>query len=390
MAVLQRIRDWWRGKRNASKTAVWCLDPGHTALKALHCRLSDSQTMLVADKFEYIEYPKALCRPDADPEQLLGEALQQFRALHKVEPTDAVALSLPGINGLIRFFRPPPIDVKKLPDIVGFEMRQQCPFPLDEVVWGHQVMPGAIIQDGFTLDTEIGLFALKKDLVEETLLPFVSVGLKPDLVQLNPIALANFLALERLSALTAEYDHDHPEPFPFTVLLSVGTRDSDVVISNGYRMYARNIPMGGDNFTRELAKRLNLTLDKAEHLKRNYANSDAAEAVTGALIGVADDLRLELDRTIGFFLNTLYRGAKIDRFVGLGNGLLAPGLLKRLCAKDPMTAERAFDCPTALGHLVHDFGSDAFFRSRISSFAVLEGLAAQWFGLAPIQANLAL
>src|SRR5262245_9476516 len=55
---------------------VWGLDLGQCALKAL--RLQEIDGQLTATAFDYVEYPKILSQPDADPDQLIREALQQF------------------------------------------------------------------------------------------------------------------------------------------------------------------------------------------------------------------------------------------------------------------------------------------------------------------------
>ena len=62
-----------RGRVMASSNAVWGIDIGHCALKALCCRSNEDGT-LVAEAFDYIEYPKLLTQPDANPEQLIKEA----------------------------------------------------------------------------------------------------------------------------------------------------------------------------------------------------------------------------------------------------------------------------------------------------------------------------
>ena len=49
-----------------------------------------------------------------------------------------VAISVPGQSGLARFVKLPPVEEKKITDIVKFEAKQQIPFPLDEVVWDYQ------------------------------------------------------------------------------------------------------------------------------------------------------------------------------------------------------------------------------------------------------------
>ena len=100
----------------AKSNAVWGIDIGQCALKALRCTI-DGDGKVVADKYDYIEYPKILSQPEADSEALVEEALQQFLSRNEVR-TDSVAISVPGQAGLSRFFKPPPVDAHKLPDIV--------------------------------------------------------------------------------------------------------------------------------------------------------------------------------------------------------------------------------------------------------------------------------
>ncbi len=75
-----------------SKVAsIWGIDIGQCALKALRCTVSgDEQNKIVAEAFDYVEYPKILSQPEADPEELVREALQLF-------------LSRNDLNRLIRF-----------------------------------------------------------------------------------------------------------------------------------------------------------------------------------------------------------------------------------------------------------------------------------------------
>jgi type IV pilus assembly protein PilM len=57
---------------------------------------------------------------------LIAEALNQFIERNDIED-DKVAVSVPGQSGLAKFFKPPPIELKKLRDIVKFEAKQQIP-----------------------------------------------------------------------------------------------------------------------------------------------------------------------------------------------------------------------------------------------------------------------
>ena len=54
-----------------------------------------------------------------------------------------MAISVPGQSGLARFIKLPPVEAKKIPDIVKYEARQQIPFALEDVVWDYQPLPAA-------------------------------------------------------------------------------------------------------------------------------------------------------------------------------------------------------------------------------------------------------
>ena len=57
----------------AKSNAVWGIDIGQCALKALRCRPHEKDdNRIVVEAFDYIEYPKILSQPEADREALVG------------------------------------------------------------------------------------------------------------------------------------------------------------------------------------------------------------------------------------------------------------------------------------------------------------------------------
>ena len=55
---------------------VWGIDIGRCALKALRCRISPTDPRkLVAEAYDYIEYPMIVTQPEADPVELARAAL---------------------------------------------------------------------------------------------------------------------------------------------------------------------------------------------------------------------------------------------------------------------------------------------------------------------------
>ncbi len=363
--------------------AVWGIDIGQCSLKALRCRAHDDPDKLVADAFDYIEYPKILSQPGADPAELVGEALKQFLSRNNVRG-DAVAISVSGQNGLARFIKLPPVESKKIPDIVRYEARQQIPFDLTDVVWDYQRMGGGSEEEGFALETEIGLFAMKRDQVFRALEPFREAGIEVDFIQLTPLALYNYLTFDQLPDLPPADEYDPENPPPSIVVLSLGTDSTDLVVTNGYRVWQRSIPLGGNHFTKALTKELKLTFAKAEHLKRNATAAEDPKAVFQAMRPVFSDLLTEIQRSIGYF-TSIDRAAKIERIVALGNAMKLPGLRRYLSQSLGFDVARIESFRGLTGPEV--VGAPAF-KTNLLCYGVCYGLALQGLNKGMLRTNL--
>jgi len=370
----------------AATNGVWGIDVGQCALKALRCEYDEENRILVATAFDFIEYPKILSQPDAEPKELIREALQQFLERNELKG-DKVAFSVPGQNGLARFFQPPPVDMRKLPDIVRFEARQQIPFPLEEVIWDFQLMGGATEMEGFLMEAEVGLFAMKRDQVYESLEPFLGYEVEVDFIQLAPLCAYNFVAHNLMTEeLEADiYDADNP-PESF-VILNVGTDTTDLVITNGFRVWQRNIPLGGNHFTKQLTKDLKLTFAKAEHLKRNVREAEDAKAVIQAMRPVFNDMLTEVQRSIGFFQN-IDRNAEITGMIMLGNAVKLPGLqqyMSKNLGYELVDVDHASWAARLAGQSVL---TSPQFKENMHAFGNCYGLCLQGLGQAKLNTNL--
>jgi type IV pilus assembly protein PilM len=309
----------------AKSDAVWGIDIGQCALKALRCRPHDKdEKRLVVEAFDYIEYPKILTQPEANRDELIREALEQFVSRNDLAG-EKVAIAVPGQSGLARFIKLPPVERKKIPDIVKYEARQQIPFALEDVVWDYQPLIGSE-DEGYAIETEVGLFAMKRDQVARHLKPLEDAGIDVEIIQLAPLAIYNFICFDRLNV---EGPYDPANPPQSTVIISLGTDTTDLVITNGYRVWQRSIPIGGNHFTKALTKELKLTFAKAEHLKRNAMKSENPKAIFQAMRPVFSDLVAEIQRSIGFFTSN-NRNAKLGEMVALGNPMKLPGLQRFL------------------------------------------------------------
>ncbi len=359
----------------AKVSPVWALDIGQAALKALKLAPAADADHVTAEAFDYVEYPKILSQPDADPETLVREALQTFLDRNDLKGC-RVAIGVAGQAGLVKFIKLPPVEKKRIPDIVKFEARQQIPFALEEVIWDYQQIGGDDDGDeGFAM-AEVGLFAMKRDQIGRAIYPLQAAGIEVDVVQMGPIALYNFAAFDALKPEDKEKGS--------VVLIDIGADNTDLIITDGARIWQRNVPIGGNHFTRALTKELKLTFAKAEHLKRNATKAPDPRAVFTAMRGVFNDFASEVNRSIGFY-SSVNRTAKISRVVGLGNGFKLPGLQKFL--QQNLTYE--VDKLESFDKIVGDEVKGApQFQENLPSFAVAYGLGLQGLGRARLRTNL--
>ena len=361
--------------------SVWGIEIGQSALKALRCRMDGEQVL--AEAFDYVEYPKILSQPEASPETLIKEAILTFLSRNDLKNCK-VGITVPGQSGLAKFFKPPPVEVKRIPDIVKYEAKQQIPFDLNDVIWDFQQMAGGMIEQGFALDTEVGLFAMKREAVYRYLKPFTDIGIEVDLIQLNPLAVYNMITHDRLPPLDEEEPYDADRPPKSTVVLAMGTDATDLIVTNGYRVWQRSMPLGGNHFTRQLTKDLKLTFAKAEHLKRNAMEADDPKLVFQAMRPVFNDLVTEVQRSLGFF-RSLNKKADLGSIVMLGNTVKLTGLPQFLSKNLGMEVEIVDAFQKLAGP---DVLSAPAFKENIASFVPVYGLCLQQLHQGPVLTSL--
>jgi type IV pilus assembly protein PilM len=360
---------------------VWGIDIGLAGLKAVRLVYAEAAKQVLATAFDYVPHPKILSQPDANPDELIGLALDTFLSRNSLRG-DGVAIGVPGQTALARFIQLPPVEASKVGEIVKYEARQQIPFALEEVIWDYQPLGGGIEESGFLLDAEVGLFAMKRDQVQQHLAPFVNRKVEVDLIQIAPLALYNFLCHDQFGHVPG--GNAPAEQEDYTLLLDMGADNTTLLVSNGKKIWNRNVNLGGNHFTRALTKEMKLTFAKAEHLKCNATKAPDPKAVFQALRPVFNDYVTEIQRSIGFF-SSVNRDAKIGRIVGVGNGFKLAGLQKFLQQNLQMDVERIDSFQALAGDAVLNA---PLFQENLLSFAVSYGLALQGLKVTRVHTSL--
>src|SRR6185369_7152325 len=141
----------------ASARFAWGIDIGNRALKAV--KLVREGDQLKVDDFDIIEHETVLSNAGDNKDELIKTALANFVQRHPAKGGQ-YAIGVSGQASFARFIKLPPVEPKKIPEIVKFEAIQQIPFPLDDVEWSYQ-----LFQSAESPDVEVGIFAMRRELV---------------------------------------------------------------------------------------------------------------------------------------------------------------------------------------------------------------------------------
>ena len=279
----------------AETRSAWGIDIGQAGLKAIKIRAGEDGESVRAIAFDYIPHPKILSQPDAIPQELIKQAVETFLSRNKVG-NDLVSISVPGQTSLAKFIKLPPVEPSRVAEIVKYEAKQQIPFALEEVIWDYQPIGGGAEESGFMLEAEVGLFAMKRYLVYQAMQPLTDRKTEIDLVQIAPLALYNYLSYDVLNFRTGDGTNEPPNSEDNYILLDMGCDNTTLIVSNGRNIWIRNVPIGGNHFTRALTREMKLTFAKAEHLKCNATKAPDPKAVFQAMRPVFNDYVTEIQR----------------------------------------------------------------------------------------------
>lgn len=282
----------------AASNVAWGIDIGTSAIKAV--RMVSNKDRVNISGIEVI--PFELTGDEVDRDAQIREGITRLLATHKLKK-ERVFVSLAGQAVFNRTITLPPVEAKRIPEIVKYEAQQQIPFPIDDVIWDYQVIsePGAIGE------LEVILFAVRKEVVQNYLANLSSAGLNPHGVQISPLAMYNYV--------TYDYQLDSQGAY---CCLDVGAGFTNLVIIQGRRMWLRNVPIAGNDITKVLQEKFQVPFAEAEKLKLKANKSKQAKKIFEVMKPVLRDLVGEIQRSIGFY-KAQQSSAKIEKILVMGS-----------------------------------------------------------------------
>ncbi len=343
---------------------AWGLDIGQTGLRAAKVRRLSSGRVELCDVFF-----SALATNLEDPafEEKVAAALQAFVAEKRVGNTP-MAVALPGFTTLFREFPLPAMGGAKLDEIVSYEAKQLIPYPLEEVVWDYQKLR----EDPESSEVTVALLCCRRDIVEGVLGILDEARCNVEVLQVAPIALANYVLFET-------------PPSGVAVLLDTGARGTDFIVLNQGAFWLRAIPLSGTDLSKALMAKFNIPYERAEELKMEMGESKQADRVFRVVEPVLRGLCAEIQRSIGFY-KSLYRGAQVSELICAGNTFLLAGV-DQFVADNVGMSTRTMNVPSAslaVGRAV----DTAELEANRQVLGIAAGLALQGLGKAHFACNL--
>ena len=180
----------------------------------------------------------------------IGDTLKTLSKEHRF--SGKATLIIPGNLVLTRTINIPHIEESKRAQIIAFEAQQNLPYSLNEVVWDSQV----VSDDG--VETEVLFIAAKSNIVNQICGHMLAAGF-----QVDKISAATVLDYNTLQFAYPDLDDD-------VLLINIGARSTNLLFRNAKGFFVRNIQLGGNSLTQNIADGLGRSFTRAEQIKHKF------------------------------------------------------------------------------------------------------------------------
>ncbi len=287
-----------------------------------------------------------------EPGIALSERLRRLSAIAPLRGDD-VMTALPGQRVSTRLLTFPAAAGKQLDKVVPFELENQIPFALDQVVVAYQ----RVSPSGAPEVSVLAAAAQNAD-VGQCLDACAAARLDPRTIDLDTAALA---------PLAVAVPAEGADPAAATAIVDLGASKTGVaVVAEGRLRFVRTILGGGQALTRAVAQALGVSEAEAEQRKRDLhasgAGGDGAQAADAAARAAitrgVETLAAELHKTLVAYRQT--GGPEVARLLVVGGGAGQAGLVAFLerTLELPARVVRPKDVPGIGGSTVIPLGPE--------------------------------
>ncbi|MBN1445930.1 MAG: pilus assembly protein PilM [Candidatus Omnitrophica bacterium] len=165
----------------------------------------------------------------------------------KSQPSKTFYTSLPGRGVLVRTLAVPRVPIKKLRDILKYEVQQQIPFPLEMVEWKYQILSET------PQSYNVLLGAVKKDLISDFLSRLHGLGIDPLFLDTDMFAILNSFVF------SSQFSYEKCQ-----AILEIGATSANLIINHKEKLLIRSLTTAGDTLTGAISEADSVSFAEAE------------------------------------------------------------------------------------------------------------------------------
>lgn len=226
-------------------------------------------------------------------------------------PSNHVVIGIPTARTYSRTFTLPAKVEKTLADAVMIEADQYIPIPSNTLYIDHQIIERT--KDELT----VLMSAVPQSVVDSTLHATESAGLRTILVEPGISAVAR--------VLTATEEGHLP-----TVIVDIGPAGTDIAILNkDFIRVTGGVSVGGNTFTLDIAKKMNISLENAHQLKvlNGLSAGSRQQKISSALEPSLQRIVNEVNKVIRYYNERISEDSgKLEQLLVVGGGSNVPGI----------------------------------------------------------------
>lgn len=229
--------------------------------------------------------------------------------LHGNLPSTQVAVSIPTSRTYSRTFSIPATAKKNLKEAIELEISQYIPVPITLLYVDYEI----IHETKDALDVLVS--AAPKVVVDNIIDACAQAGLTVNLVEPSINSIARILQSTESGTLP-------------TAIIDIGSVTTDVaILEKGIIRVTGSTATGGNAFTLNIAKKLNVSIENAHQLKiLNGLNvGPRQKKITAALESNLKKISLEARRVMRYY-NERVQGEKVEQVIIVGGGSNVPGI----------------------------------------------------------------
>ena len=290
------------------------LDIGSSSVKAVQLKKKGQGWALLAFGMQPL-VPQTIVDGTIMDQGAVADAIRALWQRLRLKQKE-VAIAIAGHSVIIKKIAVPMMAPSELAANIRNEAEHHIPFGKDDVELDYHVTQAQTTAG----QTELLLVAAKKEVVSDYIQVVRDAGLIPQVVDVAAFASQN--------GFEANYPLNANET---VVLINIGAAISNInIVRSGVSLFTRDVTIGGNAFTEEIQKQMQIAADEAEAYKIGGSHAEdgvVPQDVVRVIDGVAEVMAGEFQRSLDFFLATT-ADANVTRIV-LAGGSSKIGSLHR-------------------------------------------------------------